>query len=302
MRKMREERRTTRTEEGPAQVATGRRSFLRTSLGAAAVVGLGAAATGTAHAGTTARAAGARQAAEAPEAARVARIRPGGDPDFPDVPGMLGDRRANEFWYWFDEVTLYKPSAEINAAYEAIEKYIPGGLETGIRDLWLKLSGEPGYPENYAAHMRPVDKALRVLSRAQLGVVDRFYRPRDIRLTAAFSWFGQGVLFDPRRAEAHSPVHTMNFAPGMAPIGYHVWHAYMRAMMLRGIDAGRWAALAPLNGFAWAVQSTAKPSMTEVSKPLPAAKVVRLAATWLPRSARHLDGAFRSIPYPVGIE
>jgi hypothetical protein len=35
------------------------------------------------------------------------------DDDLPPVPGMLGDRRANEMWYQFDQVALYQAFQEV---------------------------------------------------------------------------------------------------------------------------------------------------------------------------------------------
>jgi hypothetical protein len=223
------------------------------------------------------------------------------DPELPDVPGMLGDRRANEVWYQLDEAALYKVSPELLDAYKAIGRHVGGSIEREFRTTWLTMSKSPGYPGNYASFMAPIKGPLTVVSRMQLGVFDQLYRHHDPRLVAAFAFFGQGVLYDPRRESVRSPVHTMNSLPGMPPVGYHTWHAYMRAMMLLGIDRHRWEAFAPLNGFAWALASVAKPNSQTVSPPLPRKVVLELATSWLPRRARRLDADFQSVPYPDGI-
>ncbi|WP_157876506.1 hypothetical protein, partial [Streptomyces graminilatus] len=225
---------------------------------------------------------------------------PGG-PGLPPVPGMLGDRRANEVWYRLDEVALYHASPELVAAYRAIGKHVGGGIEREFRAVWQEMSKSPGYPDNYAEFMAPIEEPLRVVSGIQLDVFDSLYRPCDLRLVTAFASFGQGVLYDPRRESVHSPVHTMDSLPGRPPVGYHTWHAYMRAMMLLGIDRHRWAAFAPLNAYAWALQSVARPTTQTPSPPLPQRTVVELAATWLPRGARRLDEDFQSFPYPAGV-
>lgn len=208
---------------------------------------------------------------------------------------MTGDRRANEFWYQFDEATLYNRSAELTAAFEAIEAAVGERWERAIFDKWMSLAGTEAYPNEFIAFVTPIKDPLRVLSQTQLSVMDTYYRRHDPRLVAAFSYFGQGVLYDPRRTR---PVHTMN---GNPPPGYHIWHIFLRAMMFLGIDRRRWAEIAPLNAFAWAVQTVAKPSQTVASEPLPRATVARLAATWLPRSAARLDTDFQSYPYPEGM-
>ncbi|MEU2560477.1 hypothetical protein ABZ626_14250 [Streptomyces longispororuber] len=259
----------------------GRRDLLRASVGAAALAGLVTTGVVPARAATGA-------GTERP-------------PDLPPVPGMLGDRRANEVWYQLDEVALYKASPELLAAYRAIGAHVGGSIESGFRTVWQEMSRSPAYPGNFQAFMAPIEGPLRVVSGVQLQVFDSLYRPYDPRLVAAFAYFGQGVLYDPRRENVRSPVHTMDSPPGGAPVGYHTWHAYMRAMMLLGIDRPRWAAFAPLNAYAWALQSVAKPSTQTPNPPLPRETVVRFAATWLPRGPRRLDADFQSFPYPQGI-
>jgi hypothetical protein len=215
--------------------------------------------------------------------------------DLPAVPGMLGDRRANELWYQFDEVTMYKSSRELTDAYIAIGELFGGDVERSVLARWQELSKSPEYPHNYAQLVAPVRGALEVLSRAQLDVFDAYYRKRGFGLASAFIDFGQGVLFDPRRADVESEVHSMN---GNPPRGYHTWHAYMRAMMLLGVDTERWESIATYNALAWAIQTVAKPDLRKVNPALPRVTVARLAANWLPRSPRQLDADFQSFPYP----
>lgn len=213
------------------------------------------------------------------------------EPPLPDVPGMLGDRRANEFWYQVDEVFLYHPTSQVRDAVRAV-------FEAGAPNLyqaWLDLVGSPEYPGNFIALMAPVEESLRLLSRLELDLFDTYYRRHDPRLTQAFADFGQGVLYDPRRLADEQPVHTMDGDP---PAAYHFWHVVLRAKMLLGVDAQRWREVAPLVGFAWAVQSVARPSNVTVNPPLPHRTLRRLAAGWLHRTPERLDHDFQSFPYP----
>jgi hypothetical protein len=134
------------------------------------------------------------------------------------------------------------------------------------------------------------------LSRLELDAFDAFYQPDSRQFVEAFSFFGQGVLFDPRRADVQDEVHTMGALPF-----YHGWHAYLRAMMFLDINRDRWVTIDPVVAFAWAVQSTAKPSTRVVNPALPRETIARLAASWLPRSPQRLDHDFRSMPEPAGI-
>ncbi|MGW0422811.1 hypothetical protein [Streptomyces sp. NPDC003015] len=255
----------------------GRRQVLRTSLGTAAAVGLGAG-------GLLVAAPGATAAPAAP-----------GREEFPEVPGMLGDRRANELWYQFDEVTLYSPSPELEQAYADIAAALGDKWERAIFDTWMSMSKSSDYPRNFTEYVSPIRGPLQVLSATQLGVFDTYYRPYGRGLVGAFADFAQGVLNDPRRPR---PVHTMN---GNPPPGYHIWFIFMRAMMLLGIDCHRWERIAPVSAMAWAVQTIAKPDQWNVKEPLPRATVAREAAKWLPRSITRLDRDFQSYPYPEGM-
>jgi hypothetical protein len=213
----------------------------------------------------------------------------------PPVPGMLGDRRANELWYQLDEISLYHPSQAVQDAYAVLFPFIQEHAPEGLYEAWRALSLEPGYPRNYAEFVKPVEAPLKTLSTLQLDNFDRFYRHDDEGLTSAFAAFGQGILFDPRRAPDESEVHTMN---GNPPNGYHFWHAIQRAQMLLGIDRHRWTRINPMLGFAWALQSIAKPDHRHVNPALPREQVHAAARYWLPRSPAQLDRDFRSSPYP----
>ncbi|WP_433336241.1 hypothetical protein [Spirillospora sp. CA-294931] len=260
-----------------------RRRLLRSSAGAAAAAGLG----------MLGVAAAAPAAAATPESRQVPRAPQGGE--LPPVPGMSGDRRANELWYQLDEVTLHHRPPEVMAAFVAIQNYMAGGAERGLVDAWQRMVKESAYPSNFTEFVTPIRQPLSVLAEVQAEVFDAVYPRGGHRLAAAFADFGQGVLYDPR----HRSVHTMD---GRPPRGYHVWHVYLRAMMFLGLDASRWREIAPLNGFAWAVQTVAKPSEEHPNPPLPRSTVRRLARTWLRRGPERLDIDFQSFPYPAGME
>lgn len=215
----------------------------------------------------------------------------------PPIPGMLGDRVANEMWFQFDDALLYHARQEVLDAYAVLSAHVgvPNFVD-GFRDKWLELSVSPDYPGNYAAFAAPVRPQLKLLSELELTYFDRFYQPNSVAFVDAFGYFGQGVLFDPRRADIQQEVHTM------VPVtNYHGWHAYVRAMMFLDINVDRWARIDPVIAFAWAVQSTAKPSAHVPNPGLPYRTVAKLAGSWLPRSPEQLDKDFHSMPYPAGI-
>ena len=247
-----------------------RRGVLRTSLGIAV-----AAATGSAGI------AGARPAA--------------GDPEYPDVPGMRGDRKANEFWHQFNVATYYEMSPEMRDAFKAVAEHVKAHGAANLTAVWQEMVASGDYPGDYASFARPIAEPLRVMSRVQLGVFDRFYRWHSREFVRAFALFGQGVLYDPRAKPPEPPVHTNDRL-----VAYHEWHAHLRAMMLVGVDRVRWRRFAPVNAFAWAVQAKALPDTEHVNPPLPPGTVARLARSWLPRGIDRLDRDFQSSPAPAG--
>jgi hypothetical protein len=216
-------------------------------------------------------------------------------PELPEIPGMHGDRLANEFWYQFDELFMYDVTPEVADAFTAIDVYC-ASVQEGIAWAWLTRVGQPGYPGTYADWARPIAAPLRTLSRLQFGVFDTYYRRHDPRLDRSFGDFGQGVLYDPRRLSVGEPVHT-GFGDPPETVGYLFWWVHLRAMMMLGIDTQRWREMAPRVAYAWAVQEVAKPSHQVVNPPLPERTLRRLAATWLTRSVRQLDDTFAEFPY-----
>jgi hypothetical protein len=76
------------------------------------------------------------------------------------------------------------------------------------------------------------------------------------------------------------PLHS---GPDNPPIGYHRWHAIVRATIMVGIDAQRWTEIDRYVALAWAIQSEAKP----------------VRDTWLRRDLDELDAALDSFPYPT---
>ena len=230
-------------------------------------------------------------AANAPQA-RAASTR---DP-LPPVPGMLGDRRANELWYQFDKATWHEATQEFKDAWAAVKAYFNGGdAEMAMVMAWMEDMKSDAYPAGYLQLVTPIKEPLRVVSRVQIEVFDRFYAHDRSGLAGAFADFGQGVLYDPRVPG----VHSMNGAP--APAGYHIWHAILRAQMFLGIDVQKWCQIDQMVGLGWALQSIAKPSQTDPNPPLPREVVRRQSRKWLSLSSAELDRAFLSQPYPEDI-
>lgn len=248
---------------------------------------------------TTTAVAGLSVAGAVPVYADSGDIAPlGHDPHLPDVPGMLGDRRANELWYVYNQTFRAAPPAEVQAAYQAIGEIADGSV-AGVLTLYRESRRSGTYPRAFAERVVPVRAAFATLSRLQLAAFDRYYRHRD--LTRPFLYLGEGSLYDPRMP-GDSKVHMLDLGPnGEPPEGWHLWHAVNRALILLGIDARRWRAIDPLVGLGWSTQSIAKPNPDTVNPPLNRRTADRLIRQWRHRDTTEIDAAFDSFPYPAGI-
>lgn len=215
----------------------------------------------------------------------------------PDVPGMVGDRVANEFWYEYEQRYNLNPAPEIGAAFAAIVAAV--GSPAALYPLWKSDRAAGTYPGGFVDAVRPIRDPLAVISRAQLELMNEFYRFRREALADAFADCGQGVLYDPRMAEGFH-VHMMNVGrDGGPPTAWHIWHATIRAMIALDISSARWTDVDRMVGLGWAAQSAAKPVTDAHNPALPAATVRRLKRDWLFRSSARTEAAFDSFPYPA---
>ncbi|MFB4313821.1 hypothetical protein [Actinomadura sp. 21ATH] len=265
----------------------GRRAVLTTSA-AAVGAGLGTALAGTGLGARPARADAAQRALDDPEL-------PGPNPPIPDVPGMKGDPRANEFWYRLDQYSYFNPPASWRELFAGISAKV--GPVPSWRTLWLEHVRRDDYRRSYAALWAPARAELAEISRIQRVFFDAYYRNHLGRLVPCFAQMAQGLLYDPRLPDGYK-LHTMD-PPSGGTEAYHRWHAVIRAQVLLGIDAGWWSAVDRLVGYGWAAQSLAQPVKDSPENPgLPARTDAALKRAWLPRSPRELDAAFQSFPYP----
>ncbi|NEC92588.1 Tat pathway signal sequence domain protein [Streptomyces sp. SID12501] len=220
-------------------------------------------------------------------------------PSLPEVPGMVGDRWANEFWYEYDEMSYYTPSQEMKDAVGAI--ITPFGGFTKTYDAWVATRTSGRYPRSFLELIQPNKAAFEVLSREQIKVYDRFYGNDPQGLVLAFQEYGQGTLFDPRRPVGQK-VHMMNYTPPSPTHAYHRWHPFLAGFALLGIERRYWTHINRLAGTAWELQSLAQPITDRPDNPhLPRHTVRHITAKWLCRDRQELDTAFDASPFPADL-
>lgn len=197
-----------------------------------------------------------------------------------------------EFWFEFDNA--------FNAAFELTTDEIADAV-SAVRPVfsrWRQHRASGTYPQGFADDVQALAPELTLLAGSQLALVDRFFAGDTAAEQVAFEEFGQGIHFDDRRPVTDK-VHKMDRNPDGSTIGYHVWHAFIRAAVLVGEDAERWLGVDRLVGLGWAIQAVAKPVEDAPDNPrLPEARLERLREIWLPMDVEHLDAAFDSRPFP----
>jgi hypothetical protein len=201
---------------------------------------------------------------------------------------------AIEFWFEFDNHFLPPgASPEVMAAYPQMG---------GINFFRVRFNEHPAagtFPDGFRTEAIARAAPLLFLTNAQLEIIDRHFQGNAGFMQRAFEDFGQGVLFDERR-QVGDKIHKMDIGPAIAPpVGYHRWHAIIRAAVFAGADEARCLQLDRLVGLAWACQSEAKPTEDDPNNPaLPPEVLLPLRERWLQMDWDQLDQQFDSFPYP----
>ncbi|MGI9023351.1 MAG: hypothetical protein ACR2HV_09000 [Acidimicrobiales bacterium] len=214
-----------------------------------------------------------------------------------DMNGGTDPRaRATEFWFQFDNA--FNPGFG-QVSDEVFEAYAATDSPDGPLQRWNHHRRNGTYPDGFRQDMeRARDSHLR-LAELQLQIIDQHFAGDSDAERGAFEDFGQGVLFNDRRPPTDK-VHKMDIGgPDDPPIGYHRWHACIRAAVTVGADPDRWLTIDRLVGLAWAIQSEARPEQDSATNPgLSAERLAALREHWTSLDFDALDTEFDSDPFP----
>lgn len=209
---------------------------------------------------------------------------------------------ALDFWYEYDQTFLFATSPEVAGLYQNIygPTFAIDALVDIVRDNQADL----------AAQLRGREQSLQRLAEIQLEIIDRHF-PNSADLQRAFEDFGQGVLYDgkplstnpnrPRRPVGRL-IHMMDGTPDDC-VGYHRWHAFIRAAVAAGADANRWLEINRFVALAWAIYSELNPREDAPNNPpLAADRLASLQKGWLSADVRTLNEGFLHYtgPFPDG--
>ena len=205
--------------------------------------------------------------------------------------------KAIEFWYLFDQATnpgLGGVSQDVIDLYLGVygQSFDLDGLIDEVRDA--TMSGD------LKSVVQGREDSLVGLAKFQMGMMDQhFSEPNDLR--KAFEDFGHGVLHDNKRLSSTPPRyrrpqgfmnHMMDGSPDDC-VGFHRWHAFIRAAVAAGAEEDRWLHVNRCVGLAWAIYSELNP---EVDSPnnqkLDSQKTKRLRSLWMDADEITLNAAF----------
>jgi hypothetical protein len=184
---------------------------------------------------------------------------------------------GRRFWFELDKKTLYTPSF-----MDVISRAGAGMIQTVFSDT--RIAGT--YPAAFLQFVQPKKADWSLLADTQKSTVDAVLGSDWSDIQAAFEDFGQGTLLDtdPERAMRRDWIHTMDVRGAGPPIGYHRWHASVRAIQLLGIgDKAWWENLDRMIGLAWGIQSFARPKQRNLANPpIAQTELQALRDAWLP--------------------
>lgn len=205
------------------------------------------------------------------------------------------------FWTEFDNVFHYNKPPEVLNAYRTLfyDKFAGGINYDVIYNSWSDHRSTGNYPEAFTKAFEPLKEHVSYLADRQMDIIRNNFRQDTLLLQKAFEDFGQGILYNPDPNRPGDSIHKMDDFSG-PPIGYHRWHAFIRAAVLLGADANIWLHIDRCVGMAWAIQSEAQITPNSPNNPgLENTRLEQLRSSWLQLSFDDLDTAFDSYPFPL---
>jgi len=206
----------------------------------------------------------------------------------------MADRlqQGREFWFDFDNQALWRRTQEITDAFQAAYGPLGGSLDA-VTELFAMSFRQSNHPTPFITAIQAGKQGFLDLAEIQRKIMTTHFGNDAGALRDAFIDFGQGVLFDnrPPRSRRHF-VHMMDGTPADF-VGYHRWHASIRAAMVFGADAAFCEPLCHNIALAWGIQTEANPPIDGQNNPgLPADRLQVLSDFWGNADLATIDRAF----------
>jgi hypothetical protein len=199
---------------------------------------------------------------------------------------------STEFWYDFDNQTLWQRTPEIDDVIQRAYGQFGGSLDAPA-ELFALSHRQPNHPTPFLTAIQPSRQGFLDLAEAQRRIVAKHFGADGDALRQAFEDFGQGVLYDPRPPRVRTRlIHMMDGTPTNW-VGYHRWHACLRAAMLLGAEQAWYLHFCRVVALAWGIQTETNPQVDRPDNPGMAADRLRvLSDFWLRVDLATLDRAF----------
>lgn len=199
-----------------------------------------------------------------------------------------------DFWNDFDNTFHFRISPSIDKYYDAIfppSPTIPHDFDRPIRQ-WLYHRRNQSYPDGFKKEIVSIKPELIGLANEQMRFFnDALHRDSDL-IQKAFEDFGQGILYDDRRA---LKLHKMDGDPPALLVGYFRWHVFIQALLLLSEFDKLWYQIDQYVGLAWAIQLIAPIKEQDPNNPgLKDEKLAELRTRWLSMSSQQLDDEFET--------
>lgn len=222
---------------------------------------------------------------------------------------------ASDFFFDFDNYFLWQSSQhpEIQQAYG--QAFGADGID-GFYNQFRKKRKNGTFPQALVNYFSARKTAIDLIANKQIDMLNSHFQNDIDNERLAFIDFGQGVLYDHRRATndykngtEYFVIHTMDaqYDPSgyIPPIGYHRWYGFIRVYcLLNNINDGRVLEMARNITLGWQIQSKLKPRGTSSdgtnpnNPPMDSTELQNLKAQTSILTFAELDNLFDHKPYP----
>ena len=210
---------------------------------------------------------------------------------------------AMDFWFAFDNYFMWKISPTVR---QQLSDLTTGGEGFMYSEMYTSIQ-DGTFPTAYLEAVRPKASVLNSIFQEQENILKQSFGNSEINQQRAFEDFGQGILFDVRRATPQYQfwaVHSMdaNYSAQQPPIGYYTWYSFLRAYtLLNGITDGYWLSLGRHIALGAVIQEFMKPRditggvHTNPNNPtISESKLAEFRSRYLAMDFNGLDRAFTS--------
>lgn len=189
---------------------------------------------------------------------------------------------GNDFWFAFDDAFKDHPTPQASAAIVAC---FPGfALDLYVKK-WIADYKAATLPADFLTFVTPRAHALQTLADLQDAVFVASFQGSLPDEQSAYEDFGQGVLYDPRRAVGNR-VHMMDIDGQGQEVGYQRWYCFAYALKVLGYKQQVWGPRLNFIALALAIHLAAKPTPDSQARPsanpaLAAGQLQQLRTQWM---------------------